>query len=81
MKRHAREQIFKLMSPHRGDWWALEDDPSVDDLVEHVVGAGKWTNPFRPFSPEVRTNAMRKWFLDYHADIVVDLKKQAVEIE
>lgn len=56
---------------HEGDWRDEEDDPTPDAFRKHASEADRYTQPWRPFSRELRTDKLATWLagdLDRPAD-------------
>jgi hypothetical protein len=64
---------------HEEDWREEEDDPEESNFLAHVQESNRWSEPWRPFSPDVRTGHMVDWFRESFDDQINDFLEQEIE--
>ncbi len=76
----VRDAVENVADGHESDWADLEDDPEPQALREHLVtAAGRtYANAWRPFSTEVRTDAMVEWLHEDHQGMIDDLVDEEI---
>jgi len=73
--------LQELGDDHATDWREEEDDPKPDDFEDYVKEASGWDGPWRPFSPDVRTELLTEWLQEHAEDdpAIVDLVEQRID--
>jgi hypothetical protein len=75
---NVKQYFWDEGSGHEEDWRDEEDDPEENDFLAHVQESNRWSEPWRPFSPDVRTGHMVDWFRESFDDQINDFLEQEI---
>ena len=73
------DELCDLGEPLIDDWRDDDDDPTPEDYERHVEEAQDYTGPWRPFSPEDRTQALAKHLRKKEADLIADFQNESLD--
>lgn len=78
-ERKVKDELQELGQPHESDWRDLEDDPTAGDFESHVVDAGRYAEPWRPFSEDARTDELVEWLKENEAGVIASFEDAEIE--
>jgi hypothetical protein len=75
VKSHFQEAGYN----HVSDWRHLEPDPTPDEYEAYVEDANDWSEPWRPFSRELRTRELTEFLRQDQYSHIVDYENEIIE--
>ena len=78
-ERTVENNLQNLGEPHVDDWRDDGDDPKPDEFREHVTDASDWSEPWRPFDKDDRTDRLVKFLKEEEEETIADFENEIIE--
>lgn len=75
----VQNNLQELGEPHVEDWRNDDDDPEPDKFREHVQEASDWSEPWRPFNTDNRTNSLIEGLKENEQSTIDKFEQQEIE--